>query len=79
VGVRIVTDKALDNWLARHQEILAAQLADAKALPARIAEAIEALLPEDCPHRDRPSCAKCSQRRTVQAAAAVVRETGGVK
>ena len=43
------------------------------------ADAIETLLPEDCdpPHRDRPSCPVCSARRTVQAAAAVVRETGG--
>jgi hypothetical protein len=42
------------------------------------ADAIETLLPEDCdpPHRDRPSCPVCSARRTVCAAAAVVRETG---
>ena len=69
MGVRIVTDKALDAWLAQHQ------MRDA----ARIADAIEALPYEVCTHNDRPSCAKCARRLTVQAAAAVVRETGGAK
>ena len=65
----IYTGKAVDAMLKRH----------AVALATQYAAAIEALTPEDCdpPHRDRPSCPVCSARRTVQAAAAVVRETGG--
>lgn len=44
--------------------------------------AIEALMPEDCKHRDGrvvASCVRCAERRTVQAALAAVRETGGLK
>ena len=67
--IRIVTDKAMDEWLARHREALAIQ----------IASAVGALLPEDCTHRDRPSCPRCAERRTVLKAADVVRETGGVQ
>lgn len=48
------------------------------SLTAQIADAVEALLPELCTHRNRPSCPTCSARRTVQAAAKVIRETGGV-
>lgn len=49
-------------------------------LAGQIAEAVERLTPEeDCPHaNNRPSCPRCAERRTVLAAAAVVRETGGV-
>jgi hypothetical protein len=63
----IYTGKAVDAMLKRH----------AVALATQYAAAIEALTPEDCdpPHRDRPSCPVCSARRTVQAAAAVIRET----
>lgn len=67
--IRIVTDKALDDWLAQHRKNLAAQYADA----------IELMLPLACNHRDgldHPKCVKCAERRTVQAAARVVRETG---
>lgn len=66
--IRIVTDRAVNARLTRHRKDLAAQFADA----------IETLLPAGCTHRDRPSCPVCSARRTVQAAARVVRETGGV-
>lgn len=66
--IRIYTDRALGRKLRRHRRDIAAQFADA----------IEAMGGEDCPHRDRPSCARCAQRRTVLAAAAVVREMGGV-
>ena len=48
-----------------------------RALAAEFAGAVEALTPESCDHRDRPSCPRCSARRTVVAAAKVVRETGG--
>jgi hypothetical protein len=67
---RLYTDQAIDAKLAQHRKDLAAQLADT----------IERMLPLPCKHRNRsdlPSCAKCAERRTVQAAAKVVRETGG--
>ena len=67
--IRVYTDHALGRKLRRHRRDLAVQFADA----------IETLRPEDCPHRDRPSCPRCAQRRTVVAAAILVRETGGVK
>lgn len=66
---RLYTGKAVDAMLKRH----------AVALATQYAEAIEALLPEPCTHRDRPSCPACSARRTVWAAAAVARETGGLR
>jgi hypothetical protein len=65
----IYTRKAVDGLLKRYGVALATQYA----------AAIEALLPEPCDHRDRLRCPVCAERRTVWAAAAVVRETGGVK
>ena len=68
--IRIYTDHALSRKLRQHRRDLAAQFADA----------IETLLPEDCPHRNnRPSCWRCAERRTVEAAAGIVRDTGGVQ
>ena len=67
--IRITTDEAIDARLARHRKDLARQYADA----------IETLLPLPCDHRDRPSCPKCSARRTVQAAVDVVHRAGGVQ
>jgi hypothetical protein len=64
--VILFTRTSLDARLAQHRRDLAAQFA----------AAIETLLPEPCTHRDRPSCPVCAKRRTVFAAAAVVRETG---
>ena len=49
------------------------------ALTARLADTIGAMFTEDCSHGNRKSCADCAERRTVQAAAAVVRETGGAQ
>ena len=66
--IRIVTDQAIAVTLVQHRKDLAAQFADE----------IELMLPLPCDHRNRPSCARCAERRTVQAAARVVRETGGV-
>ena len=67
--IRIYTDHALSRKLRQHRRDLAAQFADA----------IETLLPEDCPHNNRPSCPRCAQRRTAEAAAVIVRDTGGVR
>jgi hypothetical protein len=69
---RLYTSKAVDAMLKRHAVALATQYADA----------IETLLPPPCKHRDGrepASCVKCAERRTIQAAAAMVRETGGVQ
>lgn len=69
--LRITTDRAIDATLRRHAVALATQYADA----------IEKLLPLPCKHRDGrepASCARCVERRTVQAAARVVRETGSL-
>jgi len=71
--IRLYTGQAIDGLLKRHRKAITAQLA------GDIAAGIETLLPLPCDHRDRPSCARCSQRRTVQAAAAVARETGGAQ
>ena len=71
---RLYTSKAVDAMLKRHAVALATQLA------VQYADAIETLLPPPCKHRDGrepASCVKCAERRTVQAAAAMVRETGG--
>jgi hypothetical protein len=32
-------------------------------LTGQYADAIEALLPDPCTHRDRPSCPKCAESR----------------
>ena len=64
----ILTRRADSARMARHRRAVAAQLADA----------IEAQQVEYCDHRDRPSCARCATRRTVQASARLVREAGGV-
>lgn len=49
------------------------------SVASQCANAIEALMPGDCPHvNDRHSCWRCAERRTVQAALAAVRETGGI-
>jgi hypothetical protein len=66
--IRLTTDAGLAAKLARHRRALARQYADA----------IEALLPDPCTHRDRPSCPKCAERRTVRAAVELVHKTGGV-
>lgn len=65
----IIFPRTLDARLAQNRVAVAAQLA----------EAVEAMPAEVCDHRDRPSCPKCATRRTIMAAAAVVRETGGVQ
>ena len=49
-----------------------------KDLTERIAKAVEAMPYVVCDHNDRPSCPKCATRLTVRAAAAVVREKGGI-
>ena len=67
--IRITTDEAIEARLKRQRLALTRQAADA----------IEILLPENCTHRDRPSCPRCAERRTVRAAADVVREAGGIK
>ena len=67
--IRLYTDRAIAAKLKRQRLALAAQFADA----------IGALAPDDCPHQNRPSCPRCAQRRTVEAAAEVVRVTGGAQ
>jgi hypothetical protein len=62
----IYTGKAVDAMLKRQRA------GDAR----QYAAAIETLLPLPCDHRNRPSCPTCSARRTVQAAAKAIRETG---
>lgn len=60
--------------IAALMEPLAADLAE------QYAEAIETLRPPPCPHKNnRPSCGPCGESRTVDAAAALVREMGGVQ
>jgi hypothetical protein len=67
--IKVTTTQAHAAELKRHRVAIAAQLA----------EVVEALAPEVCPHRDRPSCPTCSARRSFLAAARTVRETGGLK
>jgi len=64
----IRTGRAVDEMM-RQQRI---------ALTVLFADAIDAMFTEDCrcPH-NRPSCPVCAEKRTIQAASAVVRETGG--
>jgi hypothetical protein len=68
----LTTRKALDVTLARYRMALADEMA----------EAVEALMPEPCKHRnggELAGCPRCAGRRTVLAAAAVVRTAGGVQ
>lgn len=50
-----------------------------RVLTAEIAQAVGVMFTEDCDHANRKSCPNCAERRTVQAAVFVVRETGGLK
>lgn len=67
--IKVTTTQAHAAELKRHRQALAVQFASA----------VNALLPGDCPHRDRPSCPRCAERRAILAAADVVRETGGIQ
>ena len=67
--IRIHTDHALGRKFRRER----------KDWADRAAEAIETLRPQDCPHaNNRPTCGRCGERRTVEAALKMVRETGGL-
>lgn len=70
--IRITTTQAHAADLKQRRVSVASQCLDA----------IEALMPGDCKHKDGrvvASCVRCAERRTVQAALAAVRETGGIK
>jgi hypothetical protein len=66
--IRLTTTQARAAELKRYRMAVARQCADA----------IEALPCEVCAHNDRPSCPRCATRLAIQAAARVVRQTGGV-
>jgi hypothetical protein len=70
--IRLYSDAAIDALLT----------ADRKDIAVKVAAMIEEMLPLPCKHRDGrdlASCVRCVKRQTVQAAARVVRETGGVQ